>query len=391
MKIAQVINSESWGEISPESFERGIGGREGAMVRLGIEWAKLGHEVTNFVPTKRAQRFEENNITSLTTKGISAIETGLPRGFHEYVPLSLAKPSLSTWPYDAVVAWECPSIFDSEHVKEKQKVRLTHLQVAHFAYGERDAAEEHSTGVIALSEWARDFLVHEGLQMDESMLYVRPNGVDINTYPKDRIQQKIQRKNRRHSFVYSSSPDRGLVHLLNMWPKIQKAFPGSKLYVAYGVEKYVEQLMWAHSKVGEMCIQIIQGMKQPNVINLGKIGQKQLAEIQMNSSMWIYLADTIQATETGCITAIENMAAGNACVMSDADCLKTEFEQYSLITPLPFDEDAYIDNLTKFKNEDAFQLATSRARRFAESRDWSLIAPTWIDLFKENANVQKES
>lgn len=394
MKIAQVMRSDSWGEISPEAFERGIGGREGAMVRLATEWAKLGHEVTTFVPTKQATRFYESNKTSLTNLGITAREFGLSRGFHEYVPINMARASLAAWPYDAVVAWECPSIFDNDHVKDKQRVRLTHLQVAHFSEGEQEAAMEHSTGIVALSPWARDFLVSSGLEHDN--LYVRPNGVDISMYP----FEKAFNKPKKPSFVYSSSPDRGLAHLLKIWPHIRKRMPDANLYVAYGAEKFVSNLRWAHSRVGEMCLDIIDGMKQEGVIDLGKIGQKQLAELQLNAHGWLYPADTIQATETGCITAIENMAAGNVCITSDADCLEDEFGQSFMggttkkseyrppaqIEPLPVDYERWAE-LAVALIDNHQMLFQNAGRAFAEKRDWSKIAPTWIDLFKENANA----
>ena len=48
MKIAQVIVSDSWGSVTPAALEKGIGGREGAMIYLSRAWAKSGHEVTNF-------------------------------------------------------------------------------------------------------------------------------------------------------------------------------------------------------------------------------------------------------------------------------------------------------------------------------------------------------
>jgi hypothetical protein len=378
MKIAQIIQADSWGDVTPEALERGIGGREGALIRLATEWAKLGHEVTCFVPTKKAVRYSGASEPS-NTRGEG--------GFHEYIPGKLARHMLAAFPYDAVVAWECPSIFSDERILEKQKVRLTHMQVAHFHDQEMEMAERFSTGVVALSEWARDFLVHEGLV--HKNLYVRPNGVDISQYPIAEVsRESLHSMNGPPSFVYSSSPDRGLWPLLKMWPRIREVFGDAKLYVAYGVEKYVSQLMWAHSRNGEMCLDIIDGMNQPGVIDLGKIGQKQLAQLQMKATAWLYPADTIQATETGCITAIENMAAGNPCFMSDADCLESEFSKVSIINKLPFDQEDWIAELGNVLYDPAiFSRMQSRGRKFAETRDWKVIAPTWLDLFEENKSL----
>jgi hypothetical protein len=224
MRIAQVIQSSSWGEISPEAFDRGIGGREGAFVRLAKEWASSGHDVTCFVHTNKAKRFKEGG---LRYKDEVVGETG----FHEYIPISLAQPMLASFPYDAVVAWECPSVFGMDEILEKQNVRLVHMQVAHLSDAEMVAANQYATGVVALSEWAKKFLVHSGLENPN--LYVRPNGVNIEDYP----FKEAMKSRRNPAFVYSSSPDRGLWHLLKMWPEIMKYNKRSRLFVAYGVNR----------------------------------------------------------------------------------------------------------------------------------------------------------
>jgi len=136
MKIAQVINSNSWGDIGPDSFKKGIGGREGALVRLASEWASLGHEVTNFVSTGGSQRFPASPPRPMghprNPDATPAFYAPWSKGFHEYVPTNLAKPMLRAFPYDAVVAWECPSVYNDEQIQEQQKVRFVHMQVAHL-------------------------------------------------------------------------------------------------------------------------------------------------------------------------------------------------------------------------------------------------------------------
>jgi hypothetical protein len=42
LKVANVLISDSWGEVSLDSLEKGIGGREGAMIYLSQEWASKG-------------------------------------------------------------------------------------------------------------------------------------------------------------------------------------------------------------------------------------------------------------------------------------------------------------------------------------------------------------
>src|SRR6188472_2157671 len=101
MKIANIIIADSWGEITPEALNKGIGGREGALIYLSREWAKAGHEVTNFVPVEKGKRFGEII------------------GYHEYIPLNLTKPMLANFDWDVAIAWECPSVFDDQRVQDR--------------------------------------------------------------------------------------------------------------------------------------------------------------------------------------------------------------------------------------------------------------------------------
>ncbi len=380
MKIAQVLVTQAWGNINPEAIERGLGGRETAMIRLAEQWAKLGHEVTNFVPIERAERHNEGGLTH------SGITVGAV-GFHEYVPVQLAKPMLACFPYDAVVSWETPSVYADERIVEQQKVRLVHMQVAHFLGGQMEAAEQYATGVVALSNWAKDFLLHSGLEMPEEKLYVRPNGVNIGNYQYDLVQAKATKGHRgAPRFVYSSSPDRGLWNLLKAWPRLKSHWKDAELYVGYGVGNWTSQVRWSHNRAGEMAVEIERLMTQDGVYDMGSIGQKQLSSLQTRCNFWLYPCDPIQPTETGCITAVENLAAGNPSVITDADCLADEFGEVASVAELPFDSgDAFLLALQDlYDNESLYKERVTAGREFAEQRDWKVIAPTWLELFEEN-------
>ena len=176
MKIAQILASDVWGEVTPEAFKRGIGGREGAMMRLAREWAKLGHEVTNFVSIKESLRFKEE-------PRFSSMNHDLDMGHHEYVPIELARPVMENFYFDAAVAWECPSVFGSPKLRDHVPVRVTEMQVAHFMPREVDYAAEYCHAVCALSDWHAEFLLSSGLEMARDEVVTLPNGVDIQSYP----------------------------------------------------------------------------------------------------------------------------------------------------------------------------------------------------------------
>jgi len=189
-------------------------------------------------------------------------------------------------------------------------------------------------------------------------------------------------------FVYSSSPDRGLWQLLQSWPYIREEFPNAELSVCYGVDKWVDLLKWAHNRSGEMAIQIQELIKQPGVTDLGKIGQDRLARLQMEADAWLYPLDSIQSTETGCITAVENAAAGNTIITTDCDCMEEEFGKIGTIVPLPFDAQKFAEEaINVLRDEDFMNYQREVGREFAENRDWRLISKQWLQFFSDQSSV----
>lgn len=372
MKIANILISGVWGEVSPEALERGIGGREGAMIYLSREWARLGHEVTNFVNVEESSRFEEFNHS----------EIPISHGYHEYVPLNLTKPMLGNFPWDVAIAWECPSVFEDPRIFNNIKLKICEMQVCHFSLPEKIAAGNLCDYVAALSQWHKEFLMHQGLDMDDDEVVVFPNGVDITRYDKEFYGRDFDND---PQFVYSSSPDRGLWHILEIWPELRKEFPKATLKVGYGAQDWIDFNKWSHGRQGEMAVEIQRLMKQPGITDIGKIGQGELAKLQYESDAWLYPLDAMNATESGCITAVENAAAGNPIITTDCDCMASEFGRVGRIVEMPFDPDAYlsavIDVLT---DEEYYESMQRKGRKFAEGRDWSKIAPEWINLFNKH-------
>jgi len=379
LRIANILISGVWGEVNPSSLERGIGGREGAMIYLSREWAKRGHEVTNFVNIEKGQRFHEpyiKNDVFIENKPLFA------PGFHEYIPLNMTKPMLANFPWDVAIAWECPSTFEDHRILENIKLRICEMQVCHFSPTEMLAAENYCDYVAALSPWHREFLMHQGLEMEDEEVIVFPNGVDITRYPEGEYGKKFDKNPK---FVYSSSPDRGLWHILEIWPKIRKDFPKATLKVGYGAQNWINYNKWSHGRQGEMAVEIERLMKQPGIKDIGKVGQDVLSKLQMESDAWLYPLDAMNATESGCITAVENAAALNPIITTDCDCMASEFGRIGRVADLPWNADEYYEAVYDVLTDEDYYIDLQRkGRKFAEGRDWSIIANQWLELFTQH-------
>jgi glycosyltransferase involved in cell wall biosynthesis len=388
MRIANVLISGVWGDVNPDALETGIGGREGAMVYLSKNWAMDGHEVTSFVNCERGKRFKETWWHSIFPGGRSNGHYGpYGEGYHEYIPLNMTKGMLQNFPFDVVIAWECPSIFKDPISSENIKLKVCEMQVAHLNNSELRAANKFLDVMCGLSDWHCEFLVHQGLDLPRENIVTLPNGVQIDRYKTDTYgdwKNKKTKPGKNWKFVYSSSPDRGLWHLLKCWPEIRKLNPGATLQVGYGVKNWTEVVKYSHGRVAEMAVDIEIGMRQEGVKDIGKIGQGKLSKLQISADAWLYPFDPIQPTETGCITAIENAAAGNPIITTDADCMESEFGSVGKIVDLPFSVDSYVGAIEEVMTDnDKYQEMQEKGYELAASRNWADISHKWIKMFEE--------
>lgn len=368
MRIGVYLEGDSWGQVGPETINKGLGGRETAAVRLAENWARCGHEVHAFVPRDEAVTIKD--------------ESG---GLVTYMTTDMALPMMTSFDYDAVLSWEAPDIFIVPGVREHVKVMVCGMQVAHFSDDDPEVIVAPDCWV-ALSQWHADFMESQvpGLMRNVSVL---PNCVNLDLFePRDPDHYL----NAPIEFLYASSPDRGLVHLLRSWERIRKEFPEAYLHVAYGIEQFIYVNRFAHGEVGEMALDIERLIDQDGIIYHGRIGQDKLAALHAKCDALLYPCDPMGPTETGCITVIEACAAGNIPFITDADCLSSEFSDVAVVIPLPWDPEHYVRTVRSNLNDrDRVRDLRIRGRAFAETRDWSLVALEWIDLFEEIAAYNK--
>lgn len=361
MKIGIAMSAAAWGDVGPEAFEKGVAGREGALLHVSKNLAEMGHQVTAFVRRPDHVRVD-----------------GKDGGYHEYIPYDAAAVYFTYTPYDAVIAWELPQAFKPEAIRKMQPRRVVHFQVAHVD-PPHGMELPHASRVAVLSEWAGQLMLHDEAELSPDQIVVTPNGVELELYPWDDDHEA--RRLGPNRFFYSSSPDRGLYHLLGMWPRFKALMPDAELHIAYGARKWAEVLQWSHGREGEVALQVLRGLDLPGVVDHGLVGRRELAEIQLSCKAMLYPADSMQPTETGCITAVEAGAAGAPMFLTNCDCLPSEFGGVAHITKLPLDHNAYInDVMGVLGNSSAYARMREAGRRLAEERSWQQISRTWEDL-----------
>ncbi len=187
---------------------------------------------------------------------------------------------------------------------------------------------------------------------------------------------------RHQKLFYGSSYDRGLEHLLKMWPQIKDQFPDATLDVAYGWDLFVKtqgnnpnSMEWK-KKMDDL-------MSSPGITHHGRISKEKLSEIRKSCGIWAY---PTHFTEINCITALESQADGLVPVVINYAALKETVGSGVRVEGDIYDQetkDEYLKQLLLLMgDEKRWQVENEQARQFAQKFSWDLIAAEWSSHFK---------
>lgn len=189
-------------------------------------------------------------------------------------------------------------------------------------------------------------------------------------------------KNKRiHRLIWASSYDRGIIHLLKMWPKILAKFPDTTLEIFYGWDLFLkgfqnnpERMKWK-AKIDEM-------MTQTGITHHGRVGKLKLLEHMGNSGIIPYCTDfeeincitVLNAQKVGCVPCVINKAALKETVGSG---IKIDGEIWD-----PEVREEYLTKLLELMgDEEKWQEESKKGIEFAKSYSWDKIANLWIKEF----------
>jgi hypothetical protein len=165
-------------------------------------------------------------------------------------------------------------------------------------------------------------------------------GIDFNKFKNNDISLKQDYK-----FIYSSFPNRGLLPLLQMWPRIYEFQPEASLHIYCDIDG-----KWVNQVEGEMMVKIRELMtnynaaeNNMNIYYHGWVNKQVLAESWLTADIWFYPCTFM---ETFCLTALEaaltktlvitnNLAAlqntvGHRGVIIKGEPIETEWQEKAL-------------------------------------------------------------
>lgn len=342
---------EQW---SPKNLEKGIGGSEEAVIYLSKELTKLGWKVTVY--------------------GDPQTDAGVYDGV-TYEPYYKLNPNDN---FNILIAWRAIGFVDNKWNAKKLFLWLHDIQNPNEYTQLR---QDRITKIFALSKWHRDNMP----KVPDYKFMITGNGINIEHFAE---LDKENIKRNPHRMIYTSSYDRGLEHLLKMWPDIKAGVPDAELHVYYGWNLFEnfyknnpERMAWK-AKMDEL-------MKQGGITNHGRVSQKEVLRETYKSAIWAY---PTHFGEISCITAMKCQAAGAIPVVCDYAALK-ETAKYGV--KINVDEDdiytprikkEYTEALIKALKDTKWQdkIRPEMMKWARETFDWASIAKQWDGEFKRD-------
>lgn len=370
MEIAVTTSFGYWGGVTPDDvLQPGagamVGGGETAMFHLTRALARAGHQVTLFYDSRRFATYDGVRV----------------------LPKHLRTPLLQSQDWDLLISWEDVQALDVNHRAGRV---IYAVQCNTMFMGPRTSGVDAYQGV---SRWHRSQLRStDPTNIPDSEFLLLPNGVDLARYAgpaPERIPRRV---------IHSSSPDRGLHHLLRLWPRIKKRWPEASLDIYYDMEKWFEvadryAAIDHPMATGERAAAVRRGLADCEGLDVrahGGLSQWALAREQMAASAMIYPCDPIAPTEGYSISILEALAAGTPVITTGADALEELWGGCTSQAPLPWgpeSEDFVMERLgALFSSAEEWRHQSERGLLRAWKFPWEAIEARYVQAVEGIVN-----
>ena len=121
-------------------------------------------------------------------------------------------------------------------------------------------------------------------------------------------------------FIYSSFPNRGLLQLLQMWPKIVGKYPTASLHIYADVDgKWVNSVEPHKMTQIRQLLNYYKDIKSINIVYHGWVSKSVLTAAWVGADYWLYPCTFM---ETFCLTALEAAISKTVCITNGLAALQ---------------------------------------------------------------------
>lgn len=327
---------EDWG---PESLVKGCGGSEEAVIQITKQLVKLGWEVTVYNNCIKEGKFD----------GVNWVR------FERFNPRDI---------FNVIVSWR-NNVFTDKIVANKKYIDM------------HDVAEKtfYTPEMVGDAKMLFKSKYHRNIYPDipEEQCIIIPNGIQSEQFTNT---SKV-----KNNLVWTSSYDRGLENLLEMWADVRKEVSDVTLDCYYGFNLY-DTTPWGRTKKGQLWKQrMIKLLKQEGIVDHGRVGTDEVAEAYNKADVFPYpsmfpeidMISLTKAMAAKCVPITTNFAA----VKERNQGIGVEVDPYT-----PKGREQFKQELILILKDDK-RKEEIRNKLDVSSYDWSEISKRWDKEFKK--------
>jgi len=350
-----------WGEVHPGVLEedRQLGGAEAALIHVSRGLAERGHDVTVFHGDCSHERL-------YFTQGIGHSSYRW-RLTNMYNPRSC---------YDALILW------DNSDICQYDPCAHTVILSTHCNTQPHLRDHFRIDWTVMVSEWQRKTLCQQYRTLSTEASEVIHLGVDLSCYEGPMTTEA-------NRVIYCSSPDRGLHHLLRIWPRVREQIPDAELHIFYSFGGF-ERNKWQMNEYAATWWYVRSHLAQPGVFSHGPVGKQTIAREQKKAALIAYPSDLFVDGETFCTVILECMAAGTPTLVSDATALPGVYGDATAILPRPIEDDQWVEAIVKLlTDEEIREKYIERGLEFARQHTWDKTIEAWDETVQKRVLVAR--
>ena len=299
---------------------RGLTGSESSFWNVIRTLAERKHEVWVHCPVMKEQQ------TNLQSQPPSLCGAHIRPASNEH-----DRPELPN-DCDAYIAWNEPDLL--RFAPRKGTIRILNHQINDFRVfypGWHEFVDKY----VFVSQSQKANLINEAQGLiSENNITIIPNSIDAEiSLPQNRPVR------RRGSIAFTSSPDRGLHRILDIFPEIRALVPAATLHVFYEW-KHLQKSSRGRSNIAAVRIRYADkqfqklGTKGENGVYLhGNVSNFEMAHFLRETSVFAYPCEPVKYTEGFSVGTMDACAAGCMPIISDADALPEIYGSIATIIP----------------------------------------------------------
>jgi glycosyltransferase involved in cell wall biosynthesis len=328
---------EEWG---PDSLQTGTGGSEEAVIHLTKRWAAMGYDVTVF----------NNCPEEKTVDGVKWVR------WEKFNPRDI---------FNILISWRNNPYLEPK-VANKKFIDF------HDVPERKDIFTEESlrgVNIMVKSQYHKSLFSHF---INKDNFVNIPNGIETHSF--------VNPQKTKNNLVWTSSYDRGLEYLLEMWADIKKEVPDATLDVYYGFNLYDKSPFGQTEQGKAWKKRMLRLLAQDGVHEHGRVNSATIAEAYKKAEIWAYPTDF---PEIDCITATKAMAAGCVPITTDYAVMK-ERNQGIMIDGNIHETATYEEFKQELINtlKDDNHKEKIRSKLTVDNYDWDSVAKQWERYFK---------